>query len=364
MLGLSLCLSLAACGGPQPDKKADENGGGNGGIGKPTHGNDKQDVSGTPGDGSQKLSDQSTNETNRPNQVRQQTGPDTQNPGPSPNISSSQSNQVLSPNQTSLSANINPTTTLGKDGSSEDVIGMVFDIRGDWTAKEQNGDTKFLHQYDLIKREWVLTPAKPSDLINIQLIDHSEVTLNGGKKSNHPVRLDPRSAAIQPSAMPVWRQAFVRMHDNPTQYEAVNPMAGALTDSVLKLADDQVDLSPALLRMPAGLVNFTLAAVVNGKASDSVLGPFSCEWHNKITYVKLANYKPGLYEMSATGADTNVPKKRAWILLCSAEQFDKREQAWKEIIDCTLRWDHETAAVRHVGEQFTRAVLYTFSVTE
>ena len=156
---------------------------------------------------------------------------------------------------------------------------------------------------------------------------------------------------------------FEHLNEEPRRYESLmsRGASGAPSDALLRLANGQLDLSPAFASLDSGLYDLCFTSVTpHGEQPTS--RPAACvtrvmfDWTpGSPRQVPVRQIHPGLFALWVDGEST-AP---AWVLISEASQFGARQKSWVVFRDTAQVWSRTLA--QPVVRRLERAYLATLS---
>jgi hypothetical protein len=225
---------------------------------------------------------------------------------------------------------------LGIHAKAQIYVGYVLEIRGNWYLNGNSSDT--LQQRRKLPASSVIRIQSPNrdDLITVvdmggKIYDSRDCAVNCSRSIRLP------AAPAQPTILGgLWQAAMDLLSGAPNRYSAHRSRGGEISEGVVKFTDGKIDLSPVLNIQGQNYLRWR-AVPPDEKAEPGA-------WSETIESGKIvpfSEFKPGLYEFNVLRkiGSAYEPVSSAWILVSSAEDYEKTKKSYEQAIELTGQWE-------------------------
>ncbi len=246
---------------------------------------------------------------------------------------------------------IGAIVALGISANAQTYVGYVLEIRGSWYLNGNPSNT--LQQIQKLPASSVIRVQSPNRYDSITIVDMSSnvyASRNCAVNCSKPIRLP--AASAQPTFLGgLWQGAMDLLWGSPDRYDAHRNRSGEVSDGIVKLMDGKIDLNSIL--NVQGRYYLRWRIVPNEKAEPGA-------WSETIELKKIVSFsefKPGLYEFDVLRKNESSyePISSAWILVSSAEDYEKTKKSYVQAIELTKQWEGKVKP--ETAQSFLKAYL-------
>jgi hypothetical protein len=250
------------------------------------------------------------------------------------------------------------------EGVRAEDVGFVLQVSGTWFLDGPSPQKIRLGQAlpagGTIRAQ---TPHAHSSSIIVVLLDGSSLSCGTPEACVQPISL-PTSTGSESSA---WHRIVGAVkglftHQPDRYVPSLSRGKGwELHDSVVKLTNGQIDLSPAFKNMEKGEYRLNFQPISHDKTSESgvSLPPFPLPWDPEHpTPVAVEGLRPDLYKVGISVAESYTEDHEpveVWVLVQEPGTYEKTAAAFQEAVALTKQWNEELT--RSSTRGFLRAYL-------
>ncbi|HSK71255.1 MAG TPA: hypothetical protein VK892_06140 [Pyrinomonadaceae bacterium] len=209
-------------------------------------------------------------------------------------------------------------------------IGYVLEIRGDWYLN----NTIPLRQGQKLPASGVIGIKSPNRFDRIKIADlNGEIRMDekcakdcSFKLPAAPVKTSYLSAILSTIMSLIWSESSER-------YSAHRSRGGEISDGIVKLENDQMDLSPLLSSQGEKYLQWRKIPLKGAKEFGEWSKPIELKLGNGKMIISVKDLQPGLYEFNLLRRMENSfePTDSAWILITPAKDYEKSVESFEQV---------------------------------
>ena len=235
---------------------------------------------------------------------------------------------------------------LAQSARAQQQVGFIVDVQGTWFLN--NGYSKALTKGQSLPADSSIRIQSPSDFDHITITD-----LRGNPLINR--RCGMRGQCDGWIALPAARAkrgwlssgygaVMSLIWGDPDRYAANRARDGELTDGVVELRGEQIDLSTVFQKSDKGEYHLRLRSLArdNKQAAGKRLGPVVFNWQAAHpAKVSIPDLKPGLYELTLLEQLNNTYTASgvtAWVLVKPNASYRRTSETFQAAVQMTKKW--------------------------
>ncbi|HSK72893.1 MAG TPA: hypothetical protein VK892_14420, partial [Pyrinomonadaceae bacterium] len=208
-------------------------------------------------------------------------------------------------------------------------IGYVFEIRGNWYL---NGNTP-LRQGQEVPASGIISTKSPGRFDYIKIADlNSKIRIN--QRCSQACSFGLPNAAAEPGYFSAILSTLMNLIREPTRKrtQVVARNVNVISEGIVKLENNKINLQPLLNLEGKNYLKWRKIHLESEKFGDWSL-PIELKTEGGAAIVSPAGFQPGLYEFALLRKMENSFEETdsAWVLISSAEDFEKNKQSFKKV---------------------------------
>lgn len=248
-------------------------------------------------------------------------------------------------------------TVQAQEGAKPEDIGFVLNLYGKWFLEVEGQTPERINSGRALPAGGTIRVQSPdsSNFIDIVLLNTGTISRSCCNKDKSrkreecdkpislPKTIENKSSLLE--RMLVSMKQLLQRPERPVA--ALSRGGGHMEDSVIKLEDDQVDLSPVFNNMEGGLYHLSFRTVVHDTESSSEmsLDKVDLKWEPDHAFrIKIKHLKPGLYKLRLLemyGEHYEPTPSEAWVLFVEPEKFEQAFASYQEAVQLTSKWSED-----------------------
>ncbi len=244
-------------------------------------------------------------------------------------------------------------------------FGYVLDVKGDWNV---SGGGR-LSKGQSLNVGSVIRSGNPSDTSSYVVVaDHNGNIVERRSCSNNgecarEIRLPAAAGSNQGVLSRLMGAAMALVSSEPAKYATFVSRGSDLTEAVIKLNEQKLDLSPVFKNMQGDKYLVRFEKIEKNKSAAPAMKPFPFTWDAKKPEPLVArDLAPGLYRVSVLEVSLLEPDSgsepsgnEAWVLVSTPTSYTKAAPSFDAALSVTKQWG--TSVKQNAVRQFLRASL-------